>query len=172
MAAGKPVVKTESLCRTSIPNAIFALFASILIFCSPASGQGIQQFVGDVAASSGAVIPGAKVTIHNEGTGSDVEVKTTGAGDYTAPYLKRGTYTITAKLAGFKEVSKTHIHLDIDQTSKMDFSLPSGEVSETVTVSADQVQIELSKADRGEVIDASASTKCPATVVRSSISLR
>ena len=137
-----------------------ALFSSVffaLIFLSvsgrSAAAQGIQQFEGHVADSSGAVIPGATVTIHNEGTGIDVAVTTTGAGDYTAPYLKPGNYTITAVLAGFKELSKTHIHLDVDQTSKIDFTLLPGDVSETVTVNADATQIELAKADRGEVID-------------------
>ena len=53
------------------------------------------------------------------GPGIDVVVKATTAGDYTAPYLKPGTYTISAKENGFKAVSKTHINLDIDQTSKI-----------------------------------------------------
>ncbi len=140
--------------RACIPHVFFGLIASTSIFSTAASAQGgIQQFEGHVSDPSGAAIPGATVTIHNEATGVDVVAKTTGAGDYTAPYLKPGTYTISVKLAGFKEVSKTNIHLDVDQTSKMDFSLPPGEVSETVSVNADAVQIELSKADRGEVID-------------------
>ncbi len=55
---------------------------------------------------TGALIAGATVTIHNEGTGTDIVVKTTGAGDYTAPYLKPGTYTVTAGMAGFKELAR------------------------------------------------------------------
>ena len=146
--------KKESSFRTWVPYFFFGpiLFLSTLDRSALAQG-GIQQFEGHVTDPSGASIPGASVTIHDEATGVDVVVKTTGAGDYTAPYLKPGTYTITATLAGFKEVSKTHIHLDVDQTSKMDFLLPPGDVSETVSVNADAVQIELSKADRGEVID-------------------
>ncbi len=132
--------------------ASFVLFA--MVFSRPASAQGIQQFVGHIADSTGAAIPGANVTIHNEGTGVDLVVKSTEAGDYTAPYMKPGTYTITAALTGFKEVSKTHISLDIDQTSKMDFVLPVGNMSESVTVSSEGSQIELAKADRGEIIDA------------------
>lgn len=132
--------------------ASFVLFA--MVFSRPASAQGIQQFVGHIADSTGAAIPGANVTIHNEGTGVDLVVNSTEAGDYTAPYMKPGTYTITAALTGFKEVSKTHISLDIDQTSKMDFVLPVGNMSESVTVSSEGSQIELAKADRGEIIDA------------------
>jgi Carboxypeptidase regulatory-like domain/TonB dependent receptor len=116
--------------------------------------QGIQQFVGHVADSSGAAIPGATVTIRNEATSVDVVVKTTQVGDYTAPYVKPGIYTITVNAAGFKVVNKTHVQLDVDQSSKIDFTLPVGNVSETVTVNTDSQQIELSKADRGEVIEA------------------
>ena len=130
---------------------LFLLFA--VIAGKSSAAQGIQQFEGHITDSSGAAVPGANVTIHNEGTGVDVKVKTTGAGDYTAPYLKPGLYTITAELTGFQKTSKTHITLEIDQTSKEDFSLPAGNVTESVTVDAEGSQIELAKADRGEVIE-------------------
>ncbi len=146
--------KKEPLVRAWVSSFLFCSVLFLSSSCRTAEAQGgIQQFEGHVADSSGAVIPGATVTIHNESTGINVVVKTTGAGDYTVPYLKPGTYTITAELTGFKTVSKTHIHLDVDQTSKMDFTLPAGDVSETVTVNSDATQIELAKADRGEIID-------------------
>jgi hypothetical protein len=130
---------------------LLGLYVSV----QPAGAQSGQQFVGHIEDSSHAVIPEATVTIHNEETGEDVVVKTTAAGDYTVPYLKTGLYTITARMAGFKEVSRTHITLSTDQSSKIDFILPVGAVSETVTVSsAGDSQVELFKADRGEIIDA------------------
>lgn len=129
------------------------LILPLSILSGSAAAQGVQQFVGHVVDSEGAAVPGAAVLIHNEATGVNVTAKTTGAGDYTVPYLKPGVYSITVNLAGFKEVSKTHIHLDVDQTSKMDFVLPVGNVNETVTVNSDAVQIELAKADRGEIIE-------------------
>ena len=119
-----------------------------------AGGQVGQQFVGVVTDAKHAMIPGASVTVHNEGTGEDVVVKTTKTGDYTVPYLKTGVYTVTADKQGFKTASVTHAPLDTDKTSKLDFVLSVGSVTETVTVSGDASQIELSKADRGEVIDA------------------
>ena len=136
------------------PLYLSACMALPFVTCSQtAEAQGIQQFEGHVADASGAAVPGASVLVHNEGTGIDLTAKTTGAGDYTVPYLKPGNYTITVQLTGFKEISKTHIHLDVDQTSKVDFTLPVGNVNETVTVTADAAQIELAKADRGEIIE-------------------
>ncbi len=142
----------EPLMRARVLSLLLSLSAFAALGVS-ARAQGVQQFEGHVADTSGAAVLGANITIHNEGTGVDVKVKTTGAGDYTAPYLKPGLYTITAELTGFEKVSKTHINLEIDQTSKEDFSLPAGNVTETVTVDAEGSQIELSKADRGEVIE-------------------
>lgn len=108
-------------------NALFSCAPGAVILClaagsRPAGAQAGQQFVGHVEDTSRASIPGATVTIHNEETGEEIVAKTTGAGDYTAPYVKPGTYTITAVKKGFKEVSKTHISLRVDQTSKMDFA--------------------------------------------------
>ena len=48
----------------------------------------------------------------------------------------------------------SHFVSIVDKTAKIDFMLPLGSVTETVTVSSEGAQIELSKADRGEVIDA------------------
>ena len=131
-----------------------SLTAYVGMVCQPGAAQSGQQFVGHIEDASKASIASAMVTIHNEGTAEDIKVKTTRAGDYTVPYLKPGTYTITAQAAGFKEVSKTHINLATDQNSKIDFTLPVGGVDETVTVNSSGAQIELSKADRGEIIDA------------------
>ncbi len=131
---------------------VIALLLCLAAGSRPAAAQSGQQFVGHVEDPSHASIAEATVTIHNEATGEEIVARTTKAGDYTVPYVKPGTYTITTDKNGFKEVSRTHISLRVDQTSKMDFTLPVGSVSETVTVSSEGTQIELSKADRGEII--------------------
>src|ERR1035437_3840267 len=149
-------IRTEkSLTDKLVRSTFFLLLFCVTMLGRPAAAQSTQQFVGHVVDTSQAVIPAATVTVHNENTGENFVVKTTGAGDYTATYLKPGVYTVTVDKAGFKTVSQTHITLDIDKSSKIDFVLPVGSVSETVTVSAEgAAQIELSKADRGEIIGA------------------
>jgi len=144
--------KEKTFIKTAWQSALAVLFLCLTMLGRPAGAQSGQQFVGHVEDTSHAVIAGAAVTVHNEGTGEDISVKATGAGDYTVPYLKLGTYTITAEKPGFKTVSRTHITLNTDQTSKINFTLPVGAVSESVTVSDAGAHIELSKADRGEII--------------------
>ena len=153
--------KKEPHVTAWVSNVFFGLLLLGPILGKPAAAQGTQQFVGHVVDSSGAAIPGAAITVHNEATGVDVSVKATGAGDYTATYLKPGTYTITAARDGFESVSKTHIHLNVDQASRIDFTLAVGSVQDTVTVNADSSQIELSKADRGEIIDSERISEMP-----------
>ena len=140
--------------RATTTAALFFMLVSSVALLQSAVSQATQQFVGNVTDASHAVIAGAVVTVHNEDTGEDVIVKTTKAGDYTVPYLKTGFYSVTADKTGFKTLIFTHISLDTDKTAKIDFVLPIGSVSETVTVSSASAQIELSKADRGEIIDA------------------
>src|ERR1035437_5594245 len=149
-------IRTEkSLTDKLVRSTFFLLLFCVTMLGRPAAAQSTQQFVGHVVDTSQAVIPAATVTVHNENTGENFVVKTTGAGDYTATYLKPGVYTVTVDKAGFKTVSQTHITLDIDKSAKIDFVLPVGSVSETVTVSVEgDAQIELSKADRGEIIGA------------------
>jgi hypothetical protein len=115
--------------------------------------QATQQFTGHVLDSTGAVIPAARVIVHNQATGVDVKTVSTGSGDYTVTYLIPGTYDITVSKEGFAAQKKTDILLNVDQTSTIDFKLQVGATSQVVTVNASETQIELSKADNGEIID-------------------
>ena len=54
------------------------------------SAQSTQQFTGRVLDTTGAVVSGATVVAHNQGTGIDSKTSTTGAGVYTIPYLIPG----------------------------------------------------------------------------------
>jgi hypothetical protein len=123
--------------------------------------QTTQQFTGHVLDSTGAVVPGAQIVVHNQKTGVDTKTVTTGAGVYTVPYLIPGTYTITAIKTGFKTENKTDILLNIDQTSTIDLHLSIGATSEIITVNASAVQIELTKGDRGEIIDSERVAELP-----------
>ena len=51
-----------------------------------------QEFTGHVTDTSGAAVPGATITVHDQLTGIGISTKTTGTGDYTVPYLKVGLY--------------------------------------------------------------------------------
>ena len=115
---------------------ILVLFAAMMTWSVCASAQTSQGFTGLVADSTKAVIPTAKVTVHNEGTGVEKRATTTSSGNYTIPFLDPGVYDIKVEAAGFKSVTKTKITLTTDQTVEVNFALPVGEISESVTVDA------------------------------------
>ena len=65
------------------------------------------RILGTVYDQSGAVVPGAKITVTNTATGVSRHLVTSGAGEYVAPNLEPGSYTVTAENGGFKKVVST-----------------------------------------------------------------
>ncbi len=136
-------------------KALWGLVLTILfMFSAEVSwSQATQQFTGTVVDSTGAVLPEAQVVVHNQATGVDNKTVTTSSGAYTVTYLIPGTYSITVSKEGFATSAKTNILLNVDQTSTIDFKLSVGATSQVVTVNASETQVELTKSDRGEIID-------------------
>ncbi len=64
---------------------------------------------GTVTDDSGAAIPGATVTVTNQGTGLEVSGITDDTGAYAIRNLQPGTYTVKASLQGFKEYVQTGV---------------------------------------------------------------
>ena len=82
-----------------------ALCVSFFCLAVPASvlAQGVDATLkGRVADSSGAAVAGVKVEVKNPGTNIAVTTVTDGAGQYAAPFLKPGSYSVTVEAAGFK----------------------------------------------------------------------
>jgi len=113
----------------------------ILILCLlgltaafPLAAQVVNVTVqGRVYDTTGAAIPEATVTVANPSIGLSRTVTASALGDYQAPSLPPGDYTVTADKAGFqKQVKK--VHLDIGAAGNLDFNLAPGQVSEQVTV--------------------------------------
>jgi len=94
------------------------------------------RITGAVTDSSGAAVPGARVTVTQKETSASVTVATDAAGSYSAAALKIGTYTVSAEKQGFQRVVQSDVNLDIGQVVRVDFVLKVGVVSETVDVNA------------------------------------
>src|SRR5215472_15464314 len=90
---------------------------------------------GTVTDSTGALVPGASVTIVNPETGTTTWHGTTNeSGVYRAPALPVGRYNVVAEFQGFKRAEIAGISLTVDQRSTIDVTLEPGAVSESVTV--------------------------------------
>ncbi len=109
--------------------------------------------LGSVTDSSGAVVTGAKISVHNVNTGLDRVTETSADGSYSVPELPVGNYTVTVSQAGFQTTVTTDVVVDVAGERRVDVSLRPGEVSQRVEVSGEELpQIETTTNDMGGVL--------------------
>ncbi|MBX9601820.1 MAG: TonB-dependent receptor [Bryobacteraceae bacterium] len=101
---------------------------------------------GTVQDSSGAVIPGAKLSAINVKTQVKVDMEADASGYYIFPSLQPGFYTVSAEAPGFRKASVTNIELNLGVTLRQDIRLEVGTVTDTVTVEASAVRVQTSEA--------------------------
>ncbi|MEZ5420303.1 MAG: carboxypeptidase regulatory-like domain-containing protein [Vicinamibacterales bacterium] len=127
----------------------------LLMLCATASAwaQATGQITGTVTDTSGAVLPGVTVEATNVGTGA-VRTAVSGAdGLYTLPLLQPGLYNVRASLSGFKAAQQDGVRVTVTEMARAVFELEIGQVTETVTVTAEATLVETSNATHGIVID-------------------
>src|SRR3954469_3633015 len=90
--------------------------------------------LGTVNDSSGAAVPGATVTATNTATGIVQTAVSDSRGRYLVPSLTIGQYEAKAELQGFQTVIRKGLELTVGSELVVDFALPVGQLSETVTV--------------------------------------
>ncbi|HSU57723.1 MAG TPA: TonB-dependent receptor [Bryobacteraceae bacterium] len=116
-----------------------ALFCAAALACSSglyAQLANTTSLVGTVNDSAGAVIPGVTITAVNSATQDQYTAITNAQGDYTIQFVKTGTYNLTASHPGFQTITRGSVTVDYNQTVRSDFTLPVGQVSEHVVVTA------------------------------------
>ena len=124
-------------------------------------GQTSGTVSGHVIDPMSASIPGADVILKNLETGTERATVTTQAGDYTFTAVPVGVYTISATHAGFKSALSEHVEVQVQQSLKMDFSLPIGSVNESVEVQAAGALLQADDGTLGTVISNEAITEIP-----------
>lgn len=107
---------------------------------------------GTITDTTGAVVPAAKVTAHNEATGQDRSVSTNEAGSYTIPSLATGSYTVKVEAAGFSSAVQQGTHIDPNIGSRYDVALKTGEASTNITVQADANTLQTESALVGQLV--------------------
>ena len=100
--------------KTTRPFALFVFV--LLLFVAAAQAQNITgSIAGVVTDASGAVLSGATVTVTNTDTGVTIRtVKTGSSGEYSAPLLPIGNYSISVSAPGFKTFSQTGVTVNVN----------------------------------------------------------
>jgi hypothetical protein len=110
--------------------------------------------LGTVKDQSGAVIPGARVTLTNEGTGFNVSTVAEADGSYVFRPVKIGTYSAEAEYKGFQKILREHVTVNVQQQVVVDFTLVPGQVTQTVEVAGAAPLLQTQEASVGQVVTA------------------
>ncbi|QNI35331.1 TonB-dependent receptor [Edaphobacter albus] len=111
------------------------------------------SMLGVVHDSSGAVIPGAEVTVTNAGTSFTRTIPTDNEGGYLFTNLPIGAYELRATMNGFQTFVQTGITLVVNQNARVDITLSLGAASQTVQVDAQVNTVDTHSAVMGELVD-------------------
>src|SRR5918992_789212 len=141
---------------------VLTLVFAFLVSYSTASAQvDTGTIQGTVRDASGGVVPGAAVTLVNVDMGVSFQTKTNDVGNYQFPSIRIGNYTVVAEAPGFAPVTREGISLSIQQRYVADFSLKPSNLAETVSVTAEAVQLQTQEASLGATVESKTINNLP-----------
>ncbi|WP_433972107.1 TonB-dependent receptor domain-containing protein [Tunturiibacter lichenicola] len=133
-------------------NGLLGFVALVLISVGAGFAQSTATLSGTVTDPSGAVVPGAQVTVHSLATGLDRVIVTDSAGLYAVPSLEPGDYEVQTRSAGFSLYTVKKVTVDVDQRVTVNMPLAVTSAGETVQVESTASQIETQTMTVGQVI--------------------
>lgn len=146
----------------NILRAVGALLALAAIPMSLfAQGGATAAMSGHVTDPTGAVIPGAEVTITNLATGVAYSNESNAVGAYSVLNLPPAFYQITVAKEGFQQTAIPIVQLEVNQSVVQDFTLEVGSVDQTIEVSATAQLLQASTAEMGAVVQEQAVLDLP-----------
>ena len=116
---------------------------------------------GTVMDESGAIIPGAEVTLTNSDTGVERRTVSNSSGTHVLLNIPPGRYELQVSAEGFQTVKQSELTLAVNQTLTLDFTLRVGDVIEVVTVEGSAIEIQASTAELGAVVTTQAVVDLP-----------
>jgi hypothetical protein len=136
---GRKVLLIVSAAILLIPNAFAQLTTATIL--------------GAVTDSTGAVIPGARITATNVETHFNRSTSTNADGTYRLEFLPIGRYELKVDAQGFKSYSQTNITLNLNDQLTNNITLSLGDAAETITVTDQPSLVQSSASSLGRVID-------------------
>ncbi len=132
------------------------LFAAVL------AGQEFRAtLTGRVFDPTAAAVPSVKVEARNVNTNELTSATTDSTGTYTIPFLRLGSYSLTAEVTGFKKFVREGLTLQVGQVANININLEVGQVTDSITITGEVPLLETTKADRGVVVDSQRVAELP-----------
>lgn len=139
-----------------------SLLALFLVSTACAYSQAITAtLLGTVTDSSGAVVPGAAVSVTEVTTGVNRKATTNQEGIYMLPYLPPGAYRVEVEAQGFKKVVREGIELRATISTRVDVTLEPGHLSEVVNVTAESPLLQTDRSEVSRSFSTKAVTELP-----------
>ena len=127
--------------------------AALLMTCALWAQSERGTITGTIQDASGAVVPGAKVTLTNTQTGVTLAIPSNTEGEYTVPQLPVGIYTMKVEKNGFRPAMISGIVLNASMTVRADGKLEVGAAATAVEVSASALALSTENAKTSVTMD-------------------
>jgi hypothetical protein len=131
----------------------FLAFAALSVTPAIIFAQSTATLSGTVKDPSGAALPGAQIVIRNLGTGTERTLTSDTAGQYVAPSLPPGDYSLSATASGFGAYTVQRLTLLVDARTNLDVPMSLASAGETVQVESAAPLINAESITVGQVID-------------------
>jgi hypothetical protein len=126
----------------------------LLTYSQPLFGQVDEgSIAGSVQDPSGAVVPGAQVTLLNTDQGITLNTTTNSSGEYTFSPVRIGHYSVSATAPGFSKTEQQNLQVAVAQHLRVDIALKAGATTETVQVTTAPPQLQTEEASVGQVVN-------------------
>jgi hypothetical protein len=124
---------------------VFIALVSLLAISFGAMAQTTGHIRGLVTDETGALVPGATVTIRSSALIGERTAVSNNSGVYRFPSIPPGVYRVEAKLQGFQTYREENIEVTLNATTSVNITLKLGTVQETVTVSGESPAVDVTK---------------------------
>ena len=133
-----------------------ALFCCVaLLFVSIGHAQSMTQgaISGTVFDATGAAVPKATVLIHSDSTAADLSLTTGDSGEFRAPQLAPGIYTVTITASGFGTQKQNGVVVQVNEVTEVNPHLTTGQTTTSVEVTAEAPVLRFDSAEFGGHLD-------------------
>ncbi|PYU22375.1 MAG: hypothetical protein DMG30_15135 [Acidobacteria bacterium] len=145
---------TLKVVRASTSVCLLGAALGVLLFSLSLFSQGSNgRILGTVTDQSGGVISGATISIIDKDRGLARTLTTDDAGEYNAPQLLPGTYTVRVEANGFKKLERANVELGVGKEVRVDLTVQPGAQEQTVTVTESIPLVETTNATLGGTLN-------------------
>ena len=156
-AAARTAIRSALLSKKLVVSFLIILLAEISAFAQVSGGS----ISGRVTDALGGAVQDSLVTVKNQSTGEVRTLRTNDRGFYSFPNVASGRYDASVSHAGFGDLAKRNLLVNVGEELIVDFELNVGTVASSVDVPAESLKVSLASSTLSSVV----AEACPATIV-------